>query len=115
MKIKKIKIQIKSLDRFYSDAAEVMEKVKNREYVKPKEIVSFEDYGVFKRFFSDKRIELLRLIKYKKPKSIYQLAKLAKRNYKNVYDDVKLFEMMGLITSKKMEFEYDKLQVDLIV
>lgn len=47
--------------------------------------------------FTDKRMDLLRLIKKHSPRSINQLSKIAGRNFKNVYTDVMLFKHLGII------------------
>ncbi|MFH1053742.1 MAG: hypothetical protein V1740_04995 [Candidatus Woesearchaeota archaeon] len=116
MRIRKVKIEIKSLVKSLNEFAETFEKVRKGEYVEPKEVVSFTNFDVFRSFFTDKRMQLLKIIKEKKPKSIYQLAKLAKRNYKNVYDDVKLLKYYGLVTNKdnKVRTDFDKIEVDVV-
>lgn len=47
--------------------------------------------------FTDKRLTLLRLIKKHSPRSINQLAKIAGRDFKNVYMDVMLFKNLGIV------------------
>ncbi|MEW5937638.1 MAG: ArsR family transcriptional regulator [Candidatus Thermoplasmatota archaeon] len=46
---------------------------------------------------SPKRLELLELIKKQDVASVTQLATVAKRNYKNVYDDLRALEECGLV------------------
>src|SRR3989338_7683951 len=98
MKIKKVIVEIRPLKESLKEFAEVFGKLRDREKVISKNGVGFSDVNSFRRFFSEKRMELLSIIKHKKPKSIYALAKIAKREYKNVHNDVKLFEELGLIT-----------------
>jgi len=50
-----------------------------------------------KQLLSNERVRLLALIKTKKPSSIYNLAKLAGRDFKAVRQDLKLLEKFGLI------------------
>lgn len=57
----------------------------------------FESLSSLRRLLSNEKARLIHLIKSKKPKSIYELAKLAKRDFKSVVEDVKLFEKFGLI------------------
>lgn len=47
--------------------------------------------------FTEKRLALLRLIKKHSPRSINQLAKIAGRDFKNVYTDVMLFKNIGVV------------------
>src|SRR3989344_3173044 len=117
MKIKKVIIEIKPTKEALKEFAEVFGKVKRRENVAKKRSVGFSDISSFRKFFSKKRIELLSTIKHKKPKSIYHLAKLTERKYKNEYDDVELLEELGLITREnhKVEVEFSKLSVEVVV
>ena len=95
----------------------VFGKIKRNEKVIPKHKVSFSDVNSFRSFFSKKRMELLSIIKHKKPKSVYQLAKFANREYKNVYDDVELLERLGLIFKEEnnVNVDFDKLSVEIAV
>ena len=125
MKIKNIKVEIKPLKEVLEDAAEVMSKIKADKKVAPKEGISFGNVESFREFFTPKRLELLHVIKQKQPKSIYELAKLTGRNFKNVVLDIKILEKYGLIDTKKITFQgkkgykimpvfdYDKLTVDI--
>ena len=117
MKVKKIIIEIKSVKDALKEFAEVFEKVKKEERVIQKKGVGFSDVNSFRRFFSERRMELLKVIKHKNPKSIYQLAKLTKREYKNVYEDVEILEELGLITrdNHKVGVEFNKLSVEIAV
>ena len=60
-------------------------------------IISFPDYETLGKAISATRIELLNIIRMQRPKSIQHLAKLAKRDFKNVYKDVKFLYEFGLI------------------
>lgn len=117
MKIKKVIIEIRPLKEALKEFAEVFGKVKKGEKVTPKRGVGFSDVNSFRRFFSKKRMELLSAIKHKKPKSVYQLAKILNRQYKNVYDDVELLEELGLITKENhsVEVDFNKLCVEVAV
>ena len=117
MKIKKVIVEIRPLKESLKEFAEVFGKLRDREKVISKNGVGFSDVNSFRRFFSEKRMELLSIIKHKKPKSIYALAKIAKREYKNVHNDVKLFEELGLITMEDhhVNVEFSKLQIELVV
>ena len=64
-------------------------------------IMSFEDTATFAKFFTKERLRLLKAIKSQKPKSLYALAKLLKRDFKNVQTDAKYLEANQLITLEK--------------
>ncbi|HSB72584.1 MAG TPA: hypothetical protein VLH58_09205 [Candidatus Methylomirabilis sp.] len=48
-----------------------------------------------------KRLQLLRLIRQGRPDSVYQLAKLLGRDFKNVHEDVQTLAAYGLVSLKK--------------
>jgi len=58
------------------------------ENVSKRESIGFSDM----ESSSQKRIDLLSIIKNKSLKSIYELAKITNREYKSVYDDVEVLE-----------------------
>ncbi len=117
MKIKKIIVEIKPLKESLKEFAEVFGKVKKGEKVIATKGVGFSSVDSFRKFFSRRRMELLSVIKHKKPKSIYQLAKLLDRGYKNVYDDVELLEELGLIIKENhnMDVDFNKLCIEVAV
>jgi len=57
-------------------------------------VLSLEE---FRQFLSNEKARILHLIAVKKPSSLYELAKLLKRDFKAVRQDVKLLEKMGLV------------------
>ncbi len=66
-----------------------------------------------------RRVELLSFLSRNDVKSIKELSKLLKRNYKNVYDDIKALEEYGMVSlkrhgkSKKPKLNIDKLVIEL--
>lgn len=62
-----------------------------------------EDIELIRKIFSNQKSRILYFLKKKKPSSIYSLAKLLKRDFKSVYNDLKILERFGLI-----EFEAEK-------
>ncbi len=63
-------------------------------------IISFPDFETLGRVITGSRVQLLTAIRAKKPKSIQELARFVKRDFKNVYQDVKLLCEFGLIELK---------------
>lgn len=59
--------------------------------------VFFSSYEAARNLFTEKRLEMLRLIRKHKPTSINQLAKIAGRDFKNIYMDVMYFKNLDII------------------
>jgi len=57
----------------------------------------FEGLEMLRRLLSNEKARLLHTVKSRKPKSIYDLAKILQRDFKSVNDDVKLLERFGFI------------------
>ncbi|MEK6917368.1 MAG: hypothetical protein AABW51_00280 [Nanoarchaeota archaeon] len=62
-----------------------------------KQDYDFEGISTLRRLLSNEKARILHVIKYQKPNSIYELAKILKRNFKSVYEDLKLLERFGFI------------------
>lgn len=101
MKVKKIAIQIKSLDEALDEFVNTAEKVKKKEKVRPKTATYVADAETARAIFTDSRIRIVQLLKEKKPESIYALAKLLNRDFKNVYKDVMFLAELGIIGIKE--------------
>ena len=93
MKVKNVNVEIKPLSEALKDAAKVMNKIKKGQKVRPSKSVSFGSVESFRQFFTVKRLELLKVIKHRNPKSIYELAKLTKRDFKSVVTDLSLIHI----------------------
>ena len=57
----------------------------------------FEGLSALRRILSNEKLRLLHIIKTRSPRSLYQLAKYAGRDFKSVADDTKLLERFGFI------------------
>ena len=57
----------------------------------------FEGLGLLRKLISNEKARILHTIKTKKPGSIYELAKMLKRDFKSVSEDIKLLEKFGFI------------------
>ena len=97
MKVKRIKVQIKSLDEALDEFVSVASKVGRRVKVAPKTATYVADAETARAIFTESRLHLIQVIKKKTPKSIYELAKLLKRDFKNVYDDVLFLAEIGIL------------------
>ncbi len=63
----------------------------------PEEDYDFDGLSSLKKLLSKEKAKILDVVKYKKPGSIYALAKTLNRPFKAVFDDVKLLERFGFI------------------
>lgn len=55
------------------------------------------DIELLRKLFSSEKTRILYIIKNKNPSSIYQLSKLLKRDFKSVYQDLKVLERFGFL------------------
>jgi len=58
---------------------------------------NFSDVAILRKLLSNEKCRILYTLKHKKPKSIYEIAKLLGRDFKSVYEDLKMLERFGLI------------------
>jgi len=56
----------------------------------------FEGLAALRNLLSNEKARTLQVIKHKNPKSIYDVAKILKRDFKSVSDDIKLLESFVL-------------------
>ena len=77
-----------------------------------------------RKFLTPKRLELLRVVRHKKPNSMYELAKLVSRTPENVNTDIKFLEQLGFVEvtrikdiRKKLvpEVNYDRMTLEITV
>ncbi|MEK7846602.1 MAG: hypothetical protein AAB257_06525, partial [Nitrospinota bacterium] len=88
MKVKKVKIGIKSLKEVLENFAETAEAIERGEKVKKRRGIYFENLEAFRRALTEKRLEVLHVIKKERPSSVYELAKILNRDAKNVTQDL---------------------------
>lgn len=121
MKIKKVYIEIKSFDDTLREAGEVFEQVSKGKTVKQKTAVYFSNLKEMRRVLTERRLELLKTIKDKKPQSVYALAKLLHRDLKNVLQDVSYLQEMGIVDvtetgDKKIpQVGFDRISFEIVI
>ena len=101
MKVRDIRISIKSKEDLFNEVKGVWKKLEKGEAMKRHEEISLENTEAMRKILSEERLRILKTIKKEHPKSIYELAKLLKRDIKNTFDDVQFLAQMGLIELKK--------------
>jgi predicted transcriptional regulator len=62
-----------------------------------KQDYNYSDLALLRKLLSNEKARMLHVIKIKKPKSIYSLAKFLGRDFKTVRDDIILLKKFGLI------------------
>lgn len=119
MATKKIKITIRSLEDSFKEAKKFASEIDKGIFKKHTPVISFSNFKIYKKMLTEKRLELLRTIKSKKPETIKQLSIIINRDFKNVYDDVKMIETIGLLKLKKTNLGlmpvvlYDEIDIDI--
>jgi predicted transcriptional regulator len=121
VKIKRVKIGIKDLKTGLQEFVQTAKAIQQGKKVKKEERVYFTSFEAFRKALTPKRLELLHLIKTHRPSSINQVARLVKRDIKNVSDDLKYLAQIGLVERKETEKEisptidYDKILLEIAV
>lgn len=125
-------IKTKQLKLYIEDTTEFKKKIKEElkaiDHGKAKKLredsISFQTLDQFRKFLTPKRLELLRVVRHKKPNSMYELAKLVGRTPENVNTDIKFLEQLGFVEVTKIkdirkksvpEVNYDKMTLEIAV
>ncbi len=125
-------IKTKELKLYVEDSEKFKKKIKNELKAigkgKTKKLagdsISFQSLDQLRKFLTPKRLELLRVIKHKKPGSMYELAKLVGRTPENVTSDIKFLEQFGFVEVDRIynirkksvpEVTYDKMTLEITV
>jgi len=122
VKAKKVEIGIRSTDDVLKEAAETMRSVASGKNVKSKgRRIFFTSGEALRRFLTPKRLELIRLIRERRPDSINELAALAHRDFKRVYEDIMSLNEAGLVDlardkgRKRAPRVADELRLEIVV
>ena len=62
---------------------------------------NFDGVSALRQLLSNEKARILDVVKYKNPRSIYDLAKILERPFKAVFDDLKLLQRFGFIDLMK--------------
>lgn len=122
MKIKQVKIGIRSVDDILENFAATGEALERGDAVKKHPAgVYFTNLDAFRKALTQKRLELLHAIRLEKPASIQQLARLVQRDIKNVSTDIKYLSQIGLVELKERNnclypiVDYERIELDIAV
>ncbi len=95
------KIVIKSKEEFDAKTLSSAKRLDRGEKVKSLKGEYFESLEAVRNFLTEKRLELWRAIRDQAPKSLTDLARLVKRDYKDVHQDVSILVEVGLVDLRK--------------
>jgi predicted transcriptional regulator len=103
MKVKKINIGIKGLKESLKDFADTWKALERGNNIKKQEGIYFDSIDAMKAVLTNHRLLILKTIREYKPKSVYELAKILRRDLKNVRQDLRLLSEVGLVIFKETE------------
>ena len=122
MRVKKVKIGIRGIDEALDNFVATGEAIERRDALnKQPPGVYFTSLDAFRKALTQKRLELLHVIRTEKPASLHQLARLVHRDIKNVSTDVKYLSQVGLVELKEKDknlfpiVNYEKIELDIAV
>ena len=99
MKKKHANVVVKTIENTKREWKEAL--AGKRKGIQKNDEIIFTSLEAVARVFSKSRMEILRAVIQESPKSIYELAKLLGRDFKNVHTDVKLLADIGLLDLKE--------------
>jgi predicted transcriptional regulator len=97
--MKTVSFSIRPLSEVMDNFTETFEAVRSARKVPrgEREEVGFTSIEAARNFLTRERLALLRTIRTRHPRSLYELAKLVDRDFKNVQEDIRLLERHGLV------------------
>ena len=97
--MKTLEIKIKSREQAEAELLDVVKRMQAGEKLPTarETEVCFTSLEAVRNLLTNKRMELLHLIKKHSPRSINQLATIAGRDFKNVHTDIMLLKEYGLV------------------
>lgn len=124
MNVKNIKVVVTDRKEALKEFAHALGRAQKGETVQLHECISFQNINALRKILTEKRLELLHLIKKHHPDSLYQLAKIADRDLKSVNIDLDALKEMGFVSVQETEdgrhrvkpkVEFDTLQVEIAI
>ena len=123
IKTNELKVYIEDMQSFNRKLDKELKDIESgRAKTLKEDSISFQSLNQFRKFLTPKKLELLRVIKHKKPKSIYELSKFVKRTPENVNTDIKFLEQLGFLDITKIketrqkvvpEVGYSKMRIEI--
>ena len=100
---KVIEFSIRPTKEILKDFAEVLGRSRRGQKIKPHVGISFESIDGLRNVLTTRRLELLSIVKHRKPQSVYELSKLLKRDLKSVNTDLKVLKDNDFIELQKID------------
>lgn len=97
MKIKRLKVGVRPLEEGLQEFGETLKALQAGKALSKQRGVYFVSVEAMRQVLTPSRLTLLHLIRTRRPHSIAALAKLIRRNFKNVHADLKLLADLGLV------------------
>lgn len=124
MRVKNMRVAIKGEKELFDEVKEVWGKLERGEKVKKHQAIYFESLDAMRKVLTEERLKIVKAIRKNHPASIYELAKIIKRDVKNTFDDVQFLAQAGLVELKKTKdvrekttpkVDYDKIVLEISV
>jgi predicted transcriptional regulator len=124
MRVKNIRIAIRGEKDLFDEVKDVWGKLERGEKVKKHQAIYFESLDVMRKVLTEERLKIVKAIRKNHPASIYELAKILRRDVKNTFDDVQFLAQAGLVELKKTKdirektapkVDYDKIVLEISV
>lgn len=95
--MKTLNIEIKTHHQANQEFVQTFKAIQAGKKVVPKKGIYFTSLDAVRNLLTEKRLELLELIRTQKPSSIAELAEKACRDFKNVHQDLEILKKYGLV------------------
>jgi predicted transcriptional regulator len=124
MKIKRLKVGVRPLEEGLHEFGQTLKAIQAGKRLQKRVGVYFVSVEAMRQVLTESRLALLHLVRTRQPKSISALAKLARRDFKNVYADLKLLAGLGLVHLEPGDrdrgqiiptVEYERIQLEIAV
>lgn len=124
MRIKRINLRIFDAKEALKKFAEKLSAARKGGTLAKEELLSFPTINAFRKIITEKRLELLHVIKQKTPCSVYELAKEVDRDLKSVNTDMSILKELGLVSLEETKKErirtkphvlFDKIKVEIAI
>ena len=101
--MKTVTFSIKPLGEVADDFVKTFDAVRTGRRIpkKSRDEVGFTSIEAARNFLTRERLSLMRTIRTRHPGSLYELAKMVKRDFKNVQEDIGILERHGLVRISK--------------
>ncbi len=101
--MKTLTFSIKRLSEVVDDVSETFDAVRTGRRIpkKPRDEVGFTSIEAARNFLTRERLALMSTIRTRHPGSLYELAKMVNRDFKNVQEDIRILERHGLVRISK--------------